>query len=207
MKTQSNKYKTTIEVYEKLGRKYIKDTKSLSPPEISGFIKLLPPKGSVLEIGCAGGRDSKRFAAKGFKITGIDLVRTFLQEAQKAVPSGRFVKMDMRHLKFPSNYFDAVWANAVLLHLKKKDIPPTLKGFFRVLKKGGKMHIRVKKGTGVTYEKDKLSSEEKRLFTYFSKNELKKFVTNAGFKILLSRIFSDEAKRGDLKWISLWAVK
>lgn len=207
MKSKENKYKKTIETYRRLGKEYIKSIEKLTPPEFFDFVKILPKGGKVLEVGCSGGRESKKFAQRGFKVIGIDLVDTFLKEARKDIPKVKFIKMDMRKLKFPANYFDAIWANAVLLHLKKKDVVKTLKGFCRVLKEGGKLHIRVKKGKGTIYERDKLSSGERRLFVYFSKDALERFVKKAGFKIIVSRILPDDAGRKDVKWISLWAEK
>lgn len=207
MESKENKYKKTIEIYEKLGKKYIKDIKDLTPVEFSGFVKLLPKGGKVLDVGCAGGRDSKKLIQKGFEVIGIDLTDSFLKEAKKNVPRAKFIKMDARKLKLPNDYFDAIWASAILLHLKRKDISKTLKGFYRVLKTSGKLHIRVKKGKGSGYKKDKLSSGEKRLFTYFSKDELEGLVKKADFKIIISRVFPDESRRKDVKWISIWAEK
>jgi len=207
MKLGKNKYEETIRVYEKLGGKYIKDIEKLVPSSFFDFIKLLPKNGKVLEIGCAGGRDSKKFSQKGFKVTGIDLVDIFLKEAEKNVPDAKFIKMDLRKLKFPKNYFNAIWANAVLLHIKKKNILKVLKGFYKVLKFGGKLYISVKRGKGKTYKKDKLSSDEKRLFVYFFKGEIEEYVKKAGFKIIFSQIFSDDAGRKNIKWIRLFAEK
>jgi len=207
MKPEEDLYKQTIEVYKKLGKKYINNIKSLTPPEFYDFIKLLPKNSRILEIGCTGGRDAKKFVQRGFKVIAIDLVEIFLKEARKKVPQAEFIKMDMTKLKFPNNYFDAIWANAILLHLKREDVLKTLRGFYRVLKKSGKLHIRVKKGTKTTYQKDKLSNGEKRFFIYFSKSELEKFVNKAGFKIIISRILPDDAGRKNLRWISLWAEK
>lgn len=197
----------TIEIYEKFGKKYVKDIEGLTPVEFSDFVKLLPPKGRVLDVGCAGGRDSKKFFQKGFEVIGIDLATSFLKEARRNAPKVKFIKMDIKRLKFPKDYFDAIWASAVLLHLSKKDVPKTLKGFYRVLRFGGKLHIRVKEGKGSGYKKDKLSSGEKRFFTYFLKDELEGLVKKAGFEIILSRVFPDESGRKDVKWVSIWAEK
>jgi len=207
MKSRGNKYKKTIELYKKLGEKYIKDIKKFTPKEFPGFVKLLSKGNRVLDVGCAGGRDSKKFIRKGFKVIGVDLVDSFLKEARKTVPEAKFIKMDVCKLKFPKNYFDAIWANAILLHIKKKDIPKALKGFFKILKPGGKLHIRVKKGTGRGYKKEKLSGGKKRLFTYFLKDELEKSVEKTNFKIISSKIFPDDLGRKEIKWISIWAEK
>ena len=158
-----------------------------------------------MDVGCAGGRDSKKFIREGFEVIGIDLVDNFLGWAKRNVPRAKFVKMDLRNLKFPKKYFDGIWANAILLHIDKKDIPKVLKELYRVLKIKGKLHIRVKRGKGIKYKKEKLSKGEKRLFTYFFKYELENFVRKAGFKIISSKIFPDESGRKNVKWIGIWA--
>lgn len=207
MKSKRDKYKKTIDLYEELGEDYIKDIDKVVPKEIYDFIKLLPKGGRVLDVGCAGGRDSKRFAEAGFKVIGIDLVDSFLKGAKKKVPQAKFLKMDLLNLKFPRNYFDAIWAHAVLLHVKKKDIPKALKHFHRILKLGGKIHIRVKQGKGTSYKREKLSRGKKRYFTYFLKGELENFIKKSGFKIISSKIFPDDLNRKNVKWIGIWAEK
>ncbi len=202
-----NENKKIIEIYEKLGDKYLENIKDLTPAEFYDLVKLLHPKSRVLDVGCAGGRDAKKFRKKDFNVIGIDLVDLFLKEARKNVSGVRFIKMDMRRLEFPEDYFDGIWANAVLLHLKKKDIPKTLKEFYRVLRPDGKLHIRVKKGRERGYEKDKLSGGEKRLFTYFSKKEVEKFVKKANFEIINSGIFASHSGRKGVRWISILAKK
>jgi len=115
--------------------------------------------------------------------------------------------MDLLKLEFPENYFDAVYACAVLLHIKKKDIPKALEGFYDVLKPNGKLYIAVKEGKGVEHKKDKLSSKQKRMFTYFRKDELRKFLEKAGFKVTFTRIYSDPLGRKDVKWLVVFADK
>lgn len=207
MEHKEDKYEKTIGVYKKLSKKYIRNIKEFTPKEFPGFVKLLLKGSRVLDVGCAGGRDSKKFVRKGFRVIGIDLVDTFLREARKSVPNAKFIKMDLRKLKFPEDYFGAIWANAVLLHIKRRDIPMVLKGFYKVLQPGGKMHIRVKKGQRARYRKDELSKKEKRIFTYFSEEEFKRFIKKSGFRIITSRIFPDELGRKDVQWISFWAEK
>ena len=197
----------TIEAYEKYGEQYIENIKGLTPPEFFEFVKILPKCGKVLDVGCAGGRDSKKFVQKGFKTVGIDLVDAFLRTARKNVPKAKFIKMDMRKLKFPAQYFDGLWASAVLLHLERKNVPKVLREFNKVLKAGGKLFVGVKVGKGIGYKKDKLLTSEKRKFTYFSKSEIDDLVKKAGFKILVSHIAPDDAGRRNIKWIRLWAER
>lgn len=174
---------------------------------MSEFISLLPKGAKVLDVGCAGGRDARIFAAKGFKVIGIDLVASFLNAARKNVPKAKFIKMDMRELKFPKSYFDAIWANAVLVHILKKDFSTVLKSFNRILKPRGKLDLRMKKGKGVKEVSENLSLYNKRIFIYLSKTELEKLVKKAGFNILQSKLFPDELGRKEVKWIGIQAEK
>ena len=93
----ANGYKKTIEAYVKLGEKYLGHGKTAR--EFPEFIKLLPKGGRVLDVGCAGGRDSKRFTQKGFKVIGIDLVDLFLKIARKNVPKAKFIKGNILDFK------------------------------------------------------------------------------------------------------------
>lgn len=207
MESKENTYQKTIEIYEKLSKRYIKDIAGTNIKQLPDFVKLLPKVSRVLDVGCAGGRDSKKFIKAGFEVVGIDLVDVFLKEAKKSVPQAEFIKMDLLNLKFSDNYFDGIWANAVLLHLKKEDIPQALKGFHRILKPKGKLYVSVKRGRGEKHKEEKLSGENKRFFSYFLKNELEGFIKNAGFKIISSNIFPDSLGRQDLKWIGVLLEK
>lgn len=194
-------------VYKNLGKQYLRDISRINVSEIPDFIKQIPKGGTVLDVGCAGGRDSAKFIKAGFKVVGIDLVEEFINTAKKKVPRGEFKVMDLLDIKLPAKSFNGIWANAVLLHVEKKDIPKVLKSFFRILKDGGLVHIRVKRGRDSKVIVDKLSQNTGRNFTLFFKQELEKYFKDAGFKIVQSKIFLDEAKRKKLKWVGIWATK
>lgn len=204
---KKDRYKETIEVYEKLGEKYIQDVAGVVAYGFKEFVELLSPGSLILDVGCAGGRDSKRFIQRGFRVIGIDLVDEFLEYAKKDVPEADFYKMDLLELDFPQNCFDAIWACAVLLHIKKKDIPRALEEFRKVLKPGGKLYICVKEGKGAEYKAEKLSGRQKRMFTYFTENELKNFLKKAGLKTIYAESFSDPLGRTDVKWFYVFAEK
>jgi len=203
----SDRYKETLEFYRRLDEKYARFRENVAPKEIFEFIKLLPKKGKILDVGCCGGRDSEIFSQKGFKVIGIDISEPFLKVAKKKVPKAKFIKMNLLKLKFPKDYFDAIWAHAVLLHIKRKDIPKVLKNFYRILKPGGILHITVKKGRGVTSQKEEFAADKRRMFVYFTKKEMEDFVKKAGFKVIASRFLPDLFGRKDIKWITVWIRK
>lgn len=200
-------YVNTTKIYNKLGRRYLADIESLVPPEREEFIKLLKPGAKVLDVGCAGGRDTEAFIKARFAVDGIDLSEVFLRQAKNRVPEAIFQIMDARKLTFANESFDAIWANAVLLHILKSDIPKTLAGFNRILRKNGILHVRIKKGEGSSLITDSLSQETQRYFSFFTEDEIQNFLYDAQFHIKLKTLVTDEAKRPGVTWISIFAVK
>jgi SAM-dependent methyltransferase len=212
MKTRSMRhavdpYEQTIQVYRKLGTKYIRDTLRAVPQEIQGFIRMIPARGKILDVGCAGGRDAKYFVRAQLQVIGIDVVDEFLAAAKKNVPKATFINMDVRRLRFPNETFDAIWANAILLHLRKLDIRAVIKKFHALLRPTGKLHIRMKRGAGRGYTREQLVSKQRRLFTYIGQEELETLVRRSGFRIIRSRLYKDQLGRSDVQWVGIWAEK
>lgn len=199
-------YAKTRKTYDALGQPYVLSIEPLVPKERKAFAKKLAKRARILEVGCAGGRDASFFVKKGFQVTGIDTSKTLLQIAKKRVPKGKFIFMDARKLQFPPRTFYAIWANAVLLHLQRKDILPVLIRFYKVLVPGGFLHVRVKIGKGSGWVTDKLS-ERLRFFTYFTKVEMEGLLRKAGFVIKSSRLFADQGKRRNVQWLSIEVKK
>ncbi len=204
---QKTIYERTTEVYNKLGKKYLEKSKKVTPPERLPFSKLFAKGSYVLDVGCGGGRDSSFFIKKGLNVLGIDTSSVFINLAKKEVPKATFKCADLLKLNFPKNTFDGIWAQAVLLHLKRKDVPRALKIFYKILKPNGVLHITLREGKGEAYVKDKLSEGNERFYTYFSRSEIKKLLQKQGFKIIYFIVLPDELKRPDISWMRIWARK
>lgn len=203
----TNPYKTTLSTYNYLGKRYLRSVAISTPKQLSKFMKLLPPGGVVLDVGCAGGRDSKIFFQKGFKVIGVDVSNAFIQEAKKHVPKVKFLKKDLRDIAFPNKMFDGIWANAVLLHLKKDELPRVFEKFYRLLKPEGVLHVRVKKGKGSRMVKEKVSENHTRFFSFFTKKEIVDLFKKAGFEIIYTEIAKDELGRKNTPWVVVWGKK
>ncbi len=198
----------TLGVYRQLGERYVRDIARFVPPELADFMRLLPRGGHVLDGGCAGGRDSKRLVRAGLRVTGIDLVKSFLTIARKAVPKARFQIMDARRLRLAPNTFDGIWANAVLLHLPRRDVAGVFRGFYTVLKDGGILHVAVKRGSGVADVPAVIDGKNvRRRFVFFSKREIERLLRQAGFHVLRSQIDRDLRGRKDVQWVSVLSRK
>lgn len=67
---------------------------------------------SILDVPCGNGRLALALAAKGYRLTGVDIARGFIDEARAANPDITWVLGDMREL--PDGPFDAAycWGNS-----------------------------------------------------------------------------------------------
>lgn len=203
----NTKYNKTIAIYRKLGEKYVENIKNLTPPEIFEYMDLFPEKGKILDIACAGGRDSRVFLDNGFEIIGVDIVENFVKQAKKNNPGGDFLIKDILKLDFQDETFDGIWSHATLLHFSDEDAGKILKSFYKILKPGGELFIGVKEGSGFQNIIDKLSEGEERYFNFFTEDRIKKLIEAAGFKITMFRRTQDDADRTEVKWLRMFAEK
>ena len=97
----------------------------------------------VLDCGCADGRNSIYLINYGLDLTGIDFSEVVIERTQKRYPTGKFVVDDIRSLSLEKNSFDIV-IDAGALHVNDpKDCEKILNEYYMVLKKSGKMFIRI----------------------------------------------------------------
>ncbi|MDD5417224.1 MAG: class I SAM-dependent methyltransferase [Candidatus Aenigmarchaeota archaeon] len=187
----------TIEEYDSNASKWSDKFSKLSMErQIRKFMLYLGNNRKVLDIGCGAGKDVKFMIEHGLDAVGVDLSEGMLFEARLRVPTGKFIKMDIRQLEFGDSTFDGVWANASLLHLKKSEFLPALKEVNRILRPSGLFFITMKEGTGE-------AMDGSRFFSYYSEIELTSILNKAGFDIL-------ESHKGEFRgtvWINIFAKK
>ncbi len=176
----------TIKTYDKIVEQYYERTKALktSIEILNRFSELLPAHARILDAGCGPGRDAKLFTDKGFRVVGIDLAEKMIEFAKKVAPKAEFRIMDLRHLAFEDNSFDAIWFNASLLNIKKQEAPETLREMHRVLKPKGLMLVSVKQGKGEGLREDKRYGRVEKYYAFYTKDELKQKLEDAGFKVI-----------------------
>lgn len=199
-------FNETILAYKTQGIRYLEGIEKLIPPQLYDFVKLITKGGKILDVGCAGGRDSKQFIDRGFEVVGVDVVDEFLKVAKTNVPAAEFLKMDLLELNFPNQTFDGIWSNAVLLHVQKKNISNVLKNYCRMLKPAGKLFLALKVGDGSASVTDKFT-KDKRLFIYYQKEEIIKYIEEAKFKTIYCDISKSKTRAEGVSWIRLIAEK
>lgn len=170
--------------YESSAEAYAKNVEGLHPhKEADRFLSMLPCGGSILDIGCGSGRDAKLFSEKGFNVTGIDYSPSMIDIAAKTAPKATFKVMDMQCLNF-EHAFDGAWANASLLHIPKSHFPKILGEIYNILNPNGVFYIALKQGDKEGVELDTRYGSLQKFFSYFEENELRTFLTDAGFRVI-----------------------
>lgn len=137
--------KNTIDYYNKRVNAFIADTVSV---EFSGFqnefAALLPKGGSILDLGCGSGRDSRAFIDMGFQVTAVDGSKELCRAAEELI--GQNVICETFQEYTPRIFFDGIWACASLLHISKKEIAVVIDRLSNWLNLGGCFYMSFKYG-------------------------------------------------------------
>ncbi|MEM9277376.1 MAG: class I SAM-dependent methyltransferase [Pseudomonadota bacterium] len=183
--------KETIAVYDKQVEAYADMVVGQKADgALKKFTASIPAGGRVLDLGCGPGNSSGYMQESGLKVDAVDasseMVKmakeTFGVEARVAV----FDDLDAEAL------YDGVWANFSLLHAAKQDFTRHLQQIHTALKPDGHFHIGMKLGDGE--QRDSIG----RLYSYYTEDELKNHLEEAGFEILWLRKGEEAGLSGEV---------
>lgn len=172
------------------------------------FISFFRNGDLILDAGCGGGYKSKYLIGKGLKVVGIDFSEKMIEIARNFESRGEFKVMDIRNLTGLSRQFDGIFAQAVLLHAAKKEIPAVLDNFKSVLKDKGYLLVAVKemkpdgKAEEIKIEND-YGYPFQRFFSYFTMSEIKKYLIDADFSLC----YEKTEPSGGSRWLQVIAQK
>lgn len=113
---------------------------------LGDFLALLPTGAKILELGCGAGHDAAAMIAAGFDVTPTDGSPGLAAQAEQRL--GRPVQV-MKFAELAAvEAYDAVWANACLLHVPDAGLDDVLTRAHRALKSGGLFYAGFKAGDG-----------------------------------------------------------
>ncbi len=200
---------STQHFYDEQVEEYFQQTKDLQPTAfLKRFMKLLPQGATILDLGCAFGRDCKTFLEEGFTVTGMDYSESMIKRAKTYAPKGAYMVADMKTMELPPEHFDGIWAYTSLLHVQKDELPIVMGKLHRSLKVNGVIAIGVKEGKGEGYEKDtRYQNDHEKFYAYFTEEEVRTLLESADFSIKEIKVRTIDNTYQDRKMIEVIAKK
>ncbi len=172
------------------------------------LISMLQPGSLVLDAGCGSGTKAKYLIERGMRVYGIDIAEKLLEIAKKEAPAGEYEVLALEDAEKLTKEFDAIFAQASLLHIPKKDILATMRALSSKLKAGGLFYIAVKEIREGQPEEELKSDNDygytyERFFSYYSVPELENYFKQLGLEVVHSQV----EKSGNTNWIQMIAKK
>ena len=172
--------------------------------DIEEFAATVGTGARVLEIGSGGGRDARLMEELGLDVRCTDITPAFVTLLREQGRGCDLIDPLVDDLSSAQGPYDAVWANASLLHVARRDLPTVLARLAAVTRDGGLLRLSVKQGDGEGWSTHG-SIRNPRHFTYWRAPALEEVVTGAGWSEVSIR--SDVAgKRGET-WLELTAAR
>ncbi len=182
--------------------------------QLEQFSKLVKANGKILDVGSGSGRDTVLFFKRGFDVVGMDLSKNLIKLSKESNSKIKFIQGSMLKIPFPDKYFDGLWVHASMLHISKmSDVVKAMSEFNRVCKSNGTLHVFVRAKMGRLKKEylQRSDSKGKRLFRYFSQQELKTLLFDSGFELLSMEQYPESKNnpngRSEIDWIVVLAKK
>lgn len=192
----------TLDFYNNNSKTYIETTLTIDMSKLyKEFLNNIPKGGTILDLGCGSGRDSKAFIDKGYKITAVDGSKELAQSASK------LIGQDVLVSKFEDlsliDKFHGIWACASLLHVNKKDILNVIKNVSSNLNDNGIFYMSFK------YGEDEYIDEKGRYFNCYTEETFNELINKVeGLKIMkVYKTIDIVPGRGDITWLNAICVK
>jgi 2-polyprenyl-3-methyl-5-hydroxy-6-metoxy-1,4-benzoquinol methylase len=172
--------------------------------DIEEFVALVGAGARVLEIGSGGGRDALVMEELGLVVRRTDITPAFVTLLREQGHDCDLLDPRVDDLSSAEGPYDAVWANASLLHVARADLPAVLSRLAAVTRDGGLLRISLKEGDGEDWSTHG-SITRPRHFTYWQAAALDGVVTAAGWSDVVIRS-GVPGPRGET-WLELSAVR
>lgn len=168
------------------------------------FLEELPQGATILDVGCGAGIKSRFLSERGFKVTGIDFSEKMIEIARRESPEIPFDVVDVYELDSYPKSFDAVFAQAVLLHIPKDRVREVLLKLKEKINSNGLLYVAVKgmrdDGVEETVRKEEdYGYEYERFFSFFTLSELEGYFQELDMEV----IWKSSTTSGRAEWLQI----
>jgi len=135
--------------YDRIAPKYFRDRRTKSKwevRELKKLMRLMPPGGRLLDLGCGVGQVLKLFHKNGFRVTGIDQSGKMTAFSRRSVPRARVYHRNMLNPGFKAGSFDGIVSMYAIIHVPQGKQPAVFSHMNRLLSPGG--HFLINIGSG-----------------------------------------------------------
>ena len=152
-------------------------------PVIRDFISRLGPSPRVLDLGCGTGHESRRLAAEGAKVTGVDISPACIALAKDRTPEVDFHVMDFMEQGNQLGVFDGVFASGSLIHMPQESLAVAAERIRGFLSPGGHFLAIMQEGLTPRIHFPRVGDERIRRTIYrITEAAARELFTNAGFE-------------------------
>ena len=145
----------SISYYDKNSKDFFDRTINANVQDLyQKFLKYVPKQGRILDAGCGVGRDSKFFLSNRYEVLAFD------GSLEMVKLTSNLLGKDALHMLFQdmnfSGEFDAIWANASLLHVPYENLRKVIEAFHKALIPSGILYASFKYGTSMRQTEDRI---------------------------------------------------
>ena len=179
--------RVTVASYDAFAGEYARATEQM-PDDVRAAVdrlaEALPQGARVLEIGSGSGRDAKALEQHGVSVRRTDITPGFVQTIRADGYPADWLDPLVDDLADPERDepYDAAWANASLLHLRREDFPTVLERLAAVTATGGLFALSLKEGDGARFSTHG-HVDAPRHFTFWREPQLREVLDAAGWDV------------------------
>ena len=188
----------TLRTYEDHADQYAERTPTARSSLVDELIALTTPGHRVLELGTGPGRDASALEEAGLIVDRTDGAAAFVDRLRADGYDARVVNF------FADDFgglYDAVFANAVLLHVPRARLGGVLRVARRATRTGGVLIASFKKGSDAAWSTKKLDG--RRYFTYWLEDDVTAVLSDAGWSPI--RVAETTPDLSAERWITVVA--
>jgi protein-L-isoaspartate O-methyltransferase len=173
---------TTLASYEAGSDLYAQRWQPNDPARLFTFLDviagLLPPAARVLEIGTGTGHDADLLEQRGLSVRRTDAARAFVNQLRGRGLTADVLNVITDELRGP---WDAIYANAVFLHLNARELMQVLVKTAAAAVPAGMLAFTLKVGDGEGWTTTKLNRQ--RHFTYWREPALRAVLSTSPWNV------------------------